>query len=259
MMALDVDEKKLQLQVNKAQTKKLLRELTPTEEQERERYRQERVRRAQTNPPVEEIYSAVALNDLLLDAQIRGNHEREVPLPDDVLRHINYSPGGSGRHAGLIRGGKLTWPSLLLWVDFQKEREILDAEIENMVRQLQYNSRVDTADLEKARAAIGQLKEKLPNVAKAASPEAMATQFHPAKDYLRDLGKAIELLEQKDAACYVLEDYALKGRTVSDLVRHMTNKGLRFEAALPADRGEYVALHRALAEFSSAEARAATN
>src|SRR5262249_5161236 len=102
----------------------------PTVEDERERARLENLRRSRNNPPVTEIWSGKALNDLLLAIQQQFNRNIKgpnVPLEPSVVKHINVSGSQTGGSLGLLRqDGKLEWPFTLRTSQFKSEREKLD-------------------------------------------------------------------------------------------------------------------------------------
>jgi hypothetical protein len=72
-----------------------------------------------------------------------------------------------------------------------------------------------------------------------------------AKRYLNDLDSALRVLEDPNASKFANRKLAARGSTVSDLVAEMSGQGLRFAPAVPGDEGAYVALHRALVNYSS--------
>src|SRR5260370_10967449 len=86
----------------------------PTLEDERERARMETLRRSRNDPPITEIWSGKALNDLLqgiqqqLARQVQGP---TVPLDESILSHINVTGSQAGGSLGMLRrDGRLDWP-----------------------------------------------------------------------------------------------------------------------------------------------------
>ena len=74
------------------------RERRPTLEDERERARLENLRRSRNDPPVTEIWSGKALNDLLLaiqQQQAQGRRGPRVPVDEDTLKNINVTTGAN--------------------------------------------------------------------------------------------------------------------------------------------------------------------
>src|SRR5438270_7028523 len=98
------------------------RAVLPTLEDERERSRLENLRRSRNDPPPTEIWSGKALNDLLVGIQkmqaqkVQGP---DVPLEEDILKHINVAGGQTSASLGLFRdGGKIQWPMAFAGDDF---------------------------------------------------------------------------------------------------------------------------------------------
>src|SRR5947209_16438679 len=82
------------------------RERRPTLEDERERARLENVRRSRNDPPITEIWSGKALNDLLLaiqQQQAKGLRGPAVPVDGEILKNINVTSGASSGSLGLLR------------------------------------------------------------------------------------------------------------------------------------------------------------
>src|SRR5205814_2365168 len=89
----------------------------PTLEDEREKARLERVRRARNNPPPVEIRSGLALNTLLdaINKMIIQNIPGPIiPLDSATLQKINVSAGVQEGSLGVLKdGGRLRWPLVL--------------------------------------------------------------------------------------------------------------------------------------------------
>jgi hypothetical protein len=77
-------------------------------------------------------------------------------------------------------------------------------------------------------------------------------QYMEARHFLNNLEDGLQLLRQPNAGLYFTQKYTAKGRTVLDLVNHMSKEGLTFAAAVGGDEAAYMALHRALAAYDSA-------
>jgi hypothetical protein len=103
---------------------------TPTLEEQREFRRQQEFWRSWNDPPLTEIWSGQALNNLLRAIQqARSQHSYQgtyVPLDPELVRRINVTSGRSGG-IGLFRPGEeLRWPGPLLGTDFDKDRAAID-------------------------------------------------------------------------------------------------------------------------------------
>ena len=65
--------------------------------------------------------------------------------------------------------------------------------------------------------------------------------YEPLKSDFRSMSKP------PDARHYFTGKYAPRGKTVAELVQHMTEQGLQFAPSVMGDEDAYLALHRALA------------
>ena len=85
------------------------------------------------------------------------------------------------------------------------------------------------------------------------------TQYIEASRFLSNFDDALKVLSQPDAGDYFTAKYTAQGRTVAELVKHMTAQGLTFAPAIPGDGPAYLALHRALVAYDvSGQARMMT-
>lgn len=221
------------------------RERTPTAQDERERLQEIEARRAVTDPPSTEIYSAKSLNDLLDDVQklhARGAHGPEVGLLDSVVRRINLASGQGGGNFGLLKNdGRLRWPLALTGPEFETGRELVHALTSDAVRQAK-NGTLDPATLKDMSRGVTALRFQLTLSIKDIPPD----QYCEAKRYLVHLTDAVTALRQPNVAESVQPTQA---QTVEELVKHMTERGLRFAPAVAGDETAYLALHRALAAY----------
>src|SRR5262249_42572344 len=74
-------------------------------------------------------------------------------------------------------------------------------------------------------------------------------QYVESKRFLADLDTAVQVLEQPGAADFINGKYAARGRTVRELVQHMTENGLRVGPASSGDEAAYNALYQAMAAY----------
>src|SRR5262249_41598278 len=82
--------------------------LTPTLEEKPEEERIQKVRRSRTNPPLTEIWSGKALNDLLTSLQLleaAGIPGPTVYLNQELLPHINVTTGTTTAGLGVLKNG----------------------------------------------------------------------------------------------------------------------------------------------------------
>jgi hypothetical protein len=226
---------------------------TPTVEDERERLQHEAWRRAVNDPPVTEIWSARALNDLLRDVQklqAKGANGPPLTLSEDVLKRINLSAGGTPGNAGMLKNeGKLSWPLALSTVSPQGEVKELREDINSLLPKAineATNGKVNTDELERLQHAVDRLQQILTNNVRDVPPG----QYGEARHFLNNLDDGLKVLKQPDAGLYFTPRYNAKGKTISDLVKHMTDQGLTFAPAVSGDEAAYVALHRLLAAYN---------
>jgi hypothetical protein len=226
------------------------RDKTPTPEQDRRKYQQEQLSRSLNNPPLTEVWSGKALNDILADlrslavpSDVTAVNAFPEPLNQAGLEHINVTRGAG--NIGLLKKRQLTWPVALGGADSQLEREQLTTQARDAVRQAEHNGHVDTATLLQMTGHVQSLEQQLQGKARELSPEL----YVEAKTFLRNLTDAIIALRQGDAGSHFNGAYALKAKTIPDLVKEMNEHGLQFAAALPEDQAAYALLHQALVNY----------
>jgi RNA polymerase sigma factor (sigma-70 family) len=228
---------------------------TPTLEDERERLHTLEVRRSLNDPPVTEIWSAKALNDLLRDAQklrAQGSSGPTVALDAVVLKRINVAAGRRAGNVGLLKNeGKLTWPPALLSAKLPPRaedlRQHINALLPDAISQA-VNGRVDARVLQELHHSLGALQASLAEAVSRIPPN----QYIEARRFLNNLDEGLRALAQPQVGLYFTDKYAAKGRTVPELVEYMTQEGLVFAPAVAGDEAAYVALHRALAAYEVA-------
>jgi hypothetical protein len=217
----------------------------PTRQDERERLAKLDLRYHLTNPAPTEIYSGTSLNtilDQLKQMQARGVRGPTVPIGDDLLEQINVTTGTGGNVGLLKNDGRLTWPLALSGPDFEAERKDLERNLPVAVSEVQKHGRVDRGRIKDMRSDVERMLERLARMIGELTP----SQCIEAKRYLNQLNDGLRILETPDAVSYLTGKYKAQGRTVGDLVRYMSNKGLRFAPAVAGDESAYRALHQAL-------------
>ncbi len=225
------------------------RDRTPSAEDDRQRVIKEQLKRSQNDPPMAEITSAVALNTLLADVQKKGDNARgtDIPLDQDVLRHVNVkSPAGRGNPGLLKNEGRFHWPLVFHGPQYQQEREAL-GELTPLAYEQAVQGQVATTTLESLTEALRRLGNKLRANIKDLTP----TAYGEGRRFLNDYADGLALLRRPDAGDY-FTGKAARGKTIADLVHHMTKQGLVFAPAVPGDEPAYLAVHRALAAYDSA-------
>jgi len=227
------------------------REKTPTQEEERQRSLREQVDRSRNNPPVTEVYSAKALNDLLAD--LRGNVGKNdtaalrtfaLPLDESSLKHINLTKGTG--NLGLLKNeGRLSWPVALSGPEFKEDREQINSLAHEAVNQASFNGQVDSGTIREMLNDTNHLKDQLRRTGRDLSP----SLYIEANAFLNNLNDAIKALQQPDVGNFISGKYAVKAKTVPELVKFMSDNGLVFAPAVPGDEGAYLALHQSLAAY----------
>jgi hypothetical protein len=226
------------------------RERLPTPEDERQRRQREELRRSLNDPPITEIWSAKALNDLLAHAQKIDARVPSDPLNQERLARIHVTSGKYGGNLGLLKEGRPTWPSLLSWEMFRPARSALDPLIAEALIQARQGE-VDAELLKAIHGKAQDLHQQLVASAYAAGNEARWTpiMYVDAKHFLDQLDKALIALQQPNVKDYLTGKYAAQGKTVADLVRYLKENGLRIAPATPGSEEAYTALHLSLAKY----------
>lgn len=227
----------------------------PTTQDEFERAQKLQLRRSQNDPPTNEIFAGRSLNDLLVDAQrlqSRGLKGQDIPLDKFDFTQINFSPRGKGAaNAGILKDfkdtNKLTWPTELRGEDYEKAREAVNKLTRDAIQQVSTSGQVDIGTLNEMDRLVKQMTEELRvNLNRKDLPPA---SYNPAKSFLAELSNSVKALGEPDAKKYFDGHYSAAGKTMSELVQDMQNKGLEFGPATPTQRPAYVAMHRALASY----------
>jgi hypothetical protein len=222
--------------------------LMPDPEQIRQQNMMRSLQRSRNNPPLTEIWSATALNDLLRaiqDAHTRGVQGPNIPLSPEVVDHINLTTGSTYGGTGLLKnGGKLTWPFALRQSAFDTERNQLNAQVQMAVKQAQ-SGEVSVEMLNDIGASLKQLETAIDARVQDVTP----TEYIQASRYLRELKESYKVLQQSDVAKYFKPNWTASGTTVGQLIRQMTQQGLRFAPATSGEETYYTSLHRSLVDY----------
>jgi hypothetical protein len=224
------------------------RAVTPTTEDERERYRLEQLRRSRNDPPLTEIWSGKALNDLLLgiqQQQAKNIQGPDVPLQSNMLDRINVTSGATPGSVGVLRdGGKLRWPFVLKGSAYKADRQNLDKLALEATRQAQAGS-VDADTLGGMSEASSNLRATLRDNVAETSPN----DYIKGQRFLNEIDDTIKMLQDPNVANYVTHKWAAKGNNVAQLVQQMSGQGLKFAPAVSGDEPAYVSLHQAMVAY----------
>ena len=231
------------------------RDNLPTPEDERQRSQREQLRRSRNDPPLTEIWSAKALNDLLADLEKSqpASRERSAALSQQVLAKINVTSGKRNGNIGLLKEGRVTWPLLLHREVFDRDRQRVNELIRKVVAAAAAGEK-DAKALEELIQRVMELRQKLVFMVRTAGDEATftPTMYMDAKNFLHQFEDALRVLQEPDAADYLNGKYTAQGQTVAELARYMIENGLRFAPATPGSETAYTTLHRALAAYDNA-------
>jgi hypothetical protein len=244
-----------------ANRQKLLDELlyerakAPTAEDDRQKLANEQTLRSLNGPDLTEIWSGRALNDIVANLRRSTSKagevvagDRSLPLDDNAFKHINVTAMKGLANVSLLRDqGRLAFPVALSGPDLQAEREEINSLTQKAVEQAQAQGQVDPGLVRQLGHAVEQMQLVLRKKGKDLPP----AFYMEARTFMSNLSEAVRGLGQKDIGNYFNGKYALKAKTVSDLLAQLAEFGLQFAPALPGDEAAYVALHSALASYTS--------
>jgi hypothetical protein len=207
-----------------------------------ERAQREEVRRSLNDPPLSEVLSGKALNDLLTHLLRSESAPQAVPLAEDVVGKINVTGGRGDGNLGVLKNhSRSAWPAAVQRLANAKaDRERFDAQLSQAVHQA-VSVRLDVAVLKELEGALDRLEAQVAGNVADLSP----AQYLEARRYLNGLRSGLKVLQRPDAAQYLLGENVARGATVAELVRHMAERGMQFAPATTGDEAAYVALHRA--------------
>jgi hypothetical protein len=223
---------------------------TPTTEDLREKARMEQIRRSRFDPPVTEIWSAKALNDLFFDLrklQGAGGYGPTVPLDPDMVKQLNVTPNTNNANFGLLKdAGKFKWPLALKASTFNDGRQKIDQLAPQALQQAR-SGEVDADTLNSLISTVDGLEDQLKqNVANISANEYIASLR-----YLRQLEDSVKALQDPKVNNYVNGKWQAKGNNVAELVSNMSQDGLYFAPAVSGQQAAYVSVYRAMADYDT--------
>ena len=216
-------------------------------ERDRERVRKAEVERSRNFPPVTEILSAAALNNLVGEL---GKHSSSagasIRVEGEWLRHVNLSTPGITGNIALLKDPALFWPTFFSYrKTLAEQRESVEQALAQAWEK-SFRGKVDVELVIELRRSIKLLRGEVRRAARAdEGPITTPADLSKAYRFLDDLYAAVSVLERPDAAYYL---NPLQGKTVTELVAYMKRNGLEFAPATTGSERFYVALHRALAD-----------
>jgi hypothetical protein len=224
--------------------------ITPNSEDMRDQDMIRKLRYSRNNPAPADVWSGDALNSLYADIQsahLHGVRGPQVPLPQDALKHINLAQAGKiNAGVGLWRdGGKFDWPFILQEDAFKKDRTHLEEIAPAAVLQASMG-KVDAKTYRDLLATADRIEASLKGIVQDAAPD----QYMEGKKYLYALHSSIKLLQDPLIGDY-FNKWAPRGRTVAELVQHMTANGLNFAAAMPGDESYYQGVYQSFLQYDT--------
>ncbi|MBY0525623.1 MAG: hypothetical protein K2R98_19615 [Gemmataceae bacterium] len=226
---------------------------TPTLNDQREMAIRDELRRSRNDPPLTEIWSAKALNDLLADAvKLQGKKVQgpNVPLDEELLKQINVSAGDGSGNFGLLKdGGNLQWPLALR--SLERGQEVRD-QLQTLVKKAYNETKDGKAVSVETYNEIDRSSKALHDLLVKNVGSVPFAQYSEAKGYLKQLDDAVKVLKRPgEAKNHINGDLTLKGGSVAEVVEFMNKRGLQFAPATGNAQAAYVALHRALAAYDT--------
>jgi len=170
--------------------------------------------RSLNDPPDAEVWSGQALNNILADLAKpdTGKDQRpNVPLDEDMLRHLNLTPANVSANAGLLKNdAQLTWPLVLRDEDYKEDSQLISALVRKAVQQA-VNGRVDAGILKELGSAAARQRQRLSANVRDLTPN----QYAEASRFLGYLDDAVRALGRPDAGDYLTHKYAAQGKDVA--------------------------------------------
>lgn len=223
------------------------REMTPSADEEL-------LSRSRQAPRMPEVLSGQTANALLADLQrlaARSDLTRlatsTLPLGDELLQHINWTHG-SRSPALLKNDGQLRWPSAMTTAAFRHPRERLASLAPQAVDQLRRRAPIDAAMLRQMDADA----EDLHTILRQQALRLSFQEFTEAKSFLQSLDDALIAIRLPGGADRLTFSSESQPKTILELVRCMTDRGLRVAPAIPGDEAAYTRLCDALRTFDVA-------
>jgi hypothetical protein len=212
---------------------------------------QSALERARRDPPLSEVWSGQSLNDLfrhIAEQQGKGIKGPNVPLNEDMLKHINLTVGPGSGNLGLLKND-LKWPAPLMRPEFDASRKSLDAQIPAALKQAK-DGRVTGGLMTDIRNEVQKMNDTLRRLVDDMAPG----DYIEAKHYLNMLSESVKALGSPNVANFFNDKWAPRGKTVYDLVENLTRgeaQGLSFAPAAPGDEWAYRALLFALRDYDA--------
>jgi len=249
------DMAKLDLRKHQIEEATYERGLCLNPETSRERDIQAAYTRATHEPPVSDVLSGAALNDIYNHvyplqerARTQAVHGPTVPLNEEMLRQINLAGSGTAGGVGLLKDrGRLNWPLVLQSPAFDSGRKELTTLAADAVDQVRLNNPVGAATIRDMLNDVRRMNEVLLRNVGELSPG----DYVEAKRFLSGLEASVRALQDPNAANQLNQNWAPRAGSVAELVDFMGRKGLKFAAATPGDEPAYRYLYQRLLAYDT--------
>lgn len=219
---------------------------TPTWTEQQSKIKTNTASRLMLQAQEHEVVSGFAMNYVLPTLQhmvLSGVSGPSLPLDPAQLARINVTVGENGNSVGMFKTGQpLDWPYALLGPTQKK----LDQKLVKVV----YNARQGVNDPKLQREVrvlneqmLAELKKKLH------IEEIDGAEYLEGKRFQERLTDSISGLAKANASQLLDGSYRVEGKSVPEVVMHMTQKGLRFAPATPGAEPAYFGLHNAMAVY----------
>jgi hypothetical protein len=230
--------------------------MTPTLEDLREKERQQQLRRSRNDPPLSEITSANALNQLFTNIQrvrtefaVRGPF---VPIAPEVVRRINLTDGTIRGSASLFKNGAaFSWPLVLERDEFAPQRKEIETIIPEAVNELKQYGRVQPAMQNKLNRTVDTLRGRIDDMVRELTPD----EFIRAMRHANQLRDGVRMFDNPNAANFFNGKWEVNAGDVGSVVDQMTNQGLKFAPAAVGSEAAYQSLYRSLLNYDTALAQ----
>ena len=224
--------------------------ITPNSEDVRMQQMMAKLRYSRHNPAPADIWSGDALNSLftaIQSAQLQGVQGPSVALPEDALKHINLSQAGKiNAGLGMLRdAGKFDWPVILQDDAFKKDREHVEEVAPRAVLQAT-RGKVDAKTINDLQTTAKRMESTLKGMVQDAAPD----QYMDGKKFLNAVATSFKLLQDPSIGDY-FNKFAPRGRTVAELVKHMSDNGLTFAPAMPGDESYYQGMYQSFLSYDA--------
>jgi hypothetical protein len=202
------------------------------------------------NPSNPEIWSGSTLNTLLQNIrrmETTGLRGPDIPLDENMLKHINVTTGTTRGSVSLLKmGRKQPWPLALFKDRFAENRQQIEDLLTVVTAQAE-GSGFDPKSLQALIDAVNTLKQRIIDSVVDLTP----TEYVLAMRYANQLSDAVWNLRDPNGANYLNGTWAARGNTVAELIDNMNRSvALTFAAATAGDEPSYSMLYQALLAYS---------